>query len=151
MKGRIKVGAIIFQDHRSFIWPDCKPPQSEYVNKDYDYIATDPDMVFDVERTGHHWNCKALGYGIQPDYGNGSIFVSSEDGVVTLEENTKDQYEDIEIGKDLIMETLTQIDWSKTRSHYHVRDDKQSPYWMEKMLQAKAKLQEALDILERIR
>ena len=70
------------------------------------------------------------------------------------------EYEDIEIGKDLIQEAINQIEWDKTRQYYHrqgkqytyrdVTDIEKSPYWMEKMLQAKALLLQAHDILERI-
>ena len=103
-------------------------------------------MLFEVTWKGHYWDCRTEGYGIIGKYGNGSIFVSNFYDVILV----STEYEDIEIGKDLILETINQIEWDKTRKYYNVHEDKQSPYWMEKMLQAKAKLLEALDILERI-
>ena len=86
-RGRIVDGAGIFQDHHFGKWPQCCPPRSEYEGEEYQYCAKDPDMIFDVEWNGHHWDCKADGYGYLRcrgevgEYGNGSIFVSSFDGV----------------------------------------------------------------------
>lgn len=93
MQGRIKRGAGIFQDHHFGKWPNCCPPKSEYEGEEYKYEAKDPDMVFEVEWTGNHWDCKADGYGMlrvrgeAGEYGNGSIFVSSRDGVELVGSN----------------------------------------------------------------
>ncbi len=87
MTGTIKIGASIFQDHHFGRWPACCPPKSEYEGETYKYEAKDPYMEFDVTWTGHHWVCKADGYGMlntkgEPvEYGNGSIFVTPFDGV----------------------------------------------------------------------
>ena len=92
-RGRIKTGAGIFQDHHFGKWPSCCPPRSEYEGEEYQYEAKDPDMVFDVRWTGHHWECKADGYGMMRhrgeagEYGNGSIFVSNPDGVELMVPN----------------------------------------------------------------
>lgn len=81
-KGRIKVGATIFQDHGVFTWPNCKPPHSEYRDEEYQFICKNPYMIFDVEWDGKHWTCKADGYGRlllngeQGGYGNGAILIS---------------------------------------------------------------------------
>jgi hypothetical protein len=86
-RGRIKVGTAIFQDHHFGKWPNCLPPKREYEGEEYQYCAKDPDMVFDVQWNGHHWDCKADGYGYlrsrgdAGEYGNGSIFVCAFDGV----------------------------------------------------------------------
>lgn len=71
MRGRIKRGSGIFQDHHFGKWPACCPP------------AKDPDMVFDVNWTGRYWDCVADGYGVLDGgkYGNGSIFVSDHAGI----------------------------------------------------------------------
>lgn len=53
---------------------------------------------------------------------------------------------DIEIGRDLVLQALTEIEWDKPRSHYH-HNGRSSPYWMEKMLQVKALLIQAEEIL----
>jgi len=93
MQGRIKRGAGIFQDHHFGKWPNCCPPRSEYEGEEYKYEAKDPDMVFEVEWTGRHWDCKADGYGMLRsrgeggEYGNGSIFVSDPDGVELVRSN----------------------------------------------------------------
>ena len=94
MQGRIKRGAGIFQDHHFGKWPDCCPPRSEYQGEEYQYEAKDPDMVFEVEWTGNHWDCKADGYGMlrshgeAGEYGNGSIFVRDRAGVELVGSNT---------------------------------------------------------------
>lgn len=85
MKGKIKIGAGIFQDHHFGKWPQCIPPRSAYTSDEYKHEAADPDIVFDIEWTGNHWECTADGYGILSkdggEYGNGSIFVSKRDGI----------------------------------------------------------------------
>lgn len=75
--GRIVTGTPIFQDHAFLRWPACKAPGGGYV-------AENPNMIFEVERKGTFWDCRAKGYGMmegQGTYGNGSIFVSDEKGV----------------------------------------------------------------------
>lgn len=92
-KGRIKLGTPIFQDHRFCKWPECCPPESEYHGDDYEYLAKDPYMIFDVEWDGRSWDCKANGYGYHKslgyngEYGNGSIFIRIFDGVELITEN----------------------------------------------------------------
>ena len=92
-RGRIVEGSLIFQDHHFGKWPQCCPPISEYDGEEYQYRSKRPDMVFDVEWTGHHWDCKADGYGYlrsrgeAGEYGSGSIFVSAFDGVELVTPN----------------------------------------------------------------
>jgi len=90
VKGIIKVGASIFQDHHYGKWPSCLPPGSPCR-----YEADDPYMVFDIEwrDTGPgYWECKADGFGHMKSkgdsgsYGNGSIFVSGRVNVVVVEQ-----------------------------------------------------------------
>jgi len=85
MKARIKRGTGIFQDCHFGKWPNCCPPKSEYEGREYQYEANDPDMVFEVDWNGHHWVCKAIGYGMRGShgeaYGNGSIYVKDQDGI----------------------------------------------------------------------
>lgn len=86
-RGRIKTGTGIFQDHHFGKWPSCLPPKNEYRDGEYQYEAKDPEMMFDVKWTGHHWECKADGYGYLwqfgelGEYGNGCIFVCDPDGI----------------------------------------------------------------------
>lgn len=94
-RGRIVDGAGIFQDHHFGKWPQCCPPKSDYEGEEYQYCAKDPAMVFDVEWNGHHWNCKADGYGYlrsrgeAGEYGSGSIFVRAFDGVELVTHNAE--------------------------------------------------------------
>ena len=95
MKGKIKIGAGIFQDHHFGKWPNCCPPAKEYKGEVYEYQARNPDMLFEVEWTGGHWDCRADGYGHLSsngdtgEYGNGSIFVKDRDGVDIVGSNVK--------------------------------------------------------------
>ena len=91
MKGRIKHGAPITQDHRFCRWPTCYPPMKEYEGEEYLHLAKDPDMVFEVEwhEHGGFWECEADGYGTlmgKGAYGNGSILVTGKDNVEIVEE-----------------------------------------------------------------
>ena len=81
---RIKKGASIGQDHAFMRWPICYPPISEYLPEENPYRPKDPDMLFAGDWNGKFWNCVAEGYGDTTkngDYGSGSIFVFSYDGV----------------------------------------------------------------------
>ncbi len=87
---RIKVGSHISHDYGYTKWPRCKPPKSEYPNKEsYEYITIKPSRIFEVEWKGSYWNCVADGYGILSadggEYGNGSIYVTNPDGVEFVE------------------------------------------------------------------
>ena len=82
LKGRIKIGAKIYQDKRFLTWPDCLPPRKNRV--------VDPEMVFFVtwvsSGNGGYWDCVAPGYGQlgtgdTDNYGNGSIYVYDKEGV----------------------------------------------------------------------
>ena len=82
LKGRIKIGAKIYQDKHFLTWPDCLPPRKNPV--------VDPEMVFFVtwrsSGNGGYWDCVAPGYGQlgtgdSGNYGNGSIFVHDKEGV----------------------------------------------------------------------
>lgn len=94
-KGRIKPGAMMSQDFNYGAWPNCCPPVREYPTGEYRYEAKDPDMVFDVEWNGSHWECRADGYGnLNPTgdalgYGNGSVLVKQFDGVELITPNAK--------------------------------------------------------------
>lgn len=76
MKGRIKIGASIFQDMGVGKWPSCSAPKSN--------PHPDPDMIFSMKWCGKYWDCKARGFGEHPDYGNGSIFVHDINGVIPI-------------------------------------------------------------------
>lgn len=81
MLGRIKVGALISQDHGVGRWPAQRSGK-----------PIDQDKVFEMEWKGSYWNCTANGYGFyasRGEYGNGSIFVHDKDGVI-LETPNKD-------------------------------------------------------------
>ncbi len=71
-KARIKVGAAIGQDHSFMRWPACFAPGGG--------VSVDPDMEFDAEDKGTHFDLRAPGFGIlnvPGQYGNGSIYVRS--------------------------------------------------------------------------
>lgn len=76
---RIKVGALVGQDHAFGRWPWTR-----------DGVDVDQDMVFDAEWDGRWWDCRADGYGRKSwlgdtrGYGNGSIGVMDLDGVEIL-------------------------------------------------------------------
>ena len=75
MRVKIKPGAFIGHDFGYFNWPDCKPPNSKPANVDYEFDAVWNDKA-------GFWECMRPGYGeINGEYGNGSIFVFSKDGV----------------------------------------------------------------------
>jgi hypothetical protein len=81
MLGRIKVGALISQDHGVGRWPSQKNGE-----------PIDPDKVFEMKWLGSFWECRADGYGFHAprgDYGNGSIFVHEKDGIVLEAHNAK--------------------------------------------------------------
>jgi len=78
MKGRIKIGSPIFQDHHFLKWPECLPPESEYKGEEYQYITKHPDTIFDIKKDNTSWVCIADGYGALGNYGNGSIYVNDE-------------------------------------------------------------------------
>lgn len=87
LKVKIKKGAKIFQDFHFGRWPACLPPSSEYEGEEYRYRTKNPDLIFDAEWKGRHWDCRRKGYGVgskPEEYGNGSIFVIDEDGVEIL-------------------------------------------------------------------
>ncbi len=79
MRGQIKKGAGIFQDHLFCRWPDCWTPPK------------DPNMFFDVEWNGIFWVCEAPGYGSKEDYGYGSIFVKKFDDVLVVDEDLENE------------------------------------------------------------
>jgi hypothetical protein len=74
MRGRIKVGVLITQDHATGRWPATRSGAD-----------IDKDMEFECEWNGSFWECIADGYGMFGDareYGNGSIFVHDKEGVI---------------------------------------------------------------------
>ena len=77
---RIKVGAIVSQDHAFGRWPATRAGGD-----------VDPDMVFDAEYSGAgYWECRADGHGRRSwmgeegGYGNGSIYAFGDDAVTVL-------------------------------------------------------------------
>jgi hypothetical protein len=86
MRGRIKVGAGMYQDFGWGKWPDAACCPLAWKDR-----RPDPDMVFDVEWNGGgekgSWHCKADGFGHlklegdKGEYGSGSIFVYGFDNV----------------------------------------------------------------------
>lgn len=79
MKGRIKVGALVGQDHGYGRWPATKAGED-----------VDPGMVFDIEPMGQYFGCRADGFGRKTwqgecgGYGNGCITVFSKDDIEFL-------------------------------------------------------------------
>ena len=79
MRGRIKVGTGVMQDHGFGKWPATKAGDN-----------VDPDMEFQCEWTGIFWDCRADGHGFLRgrgdigEYGNGSICVRDKDGVIEV-------------------------------------------------------------------
>ena len=88
---KIKRGAQTFQDHHFDKWPGCEPPSKEYEGEPYQYLAKNPDMLFEARWNGRYWDCKADGYGHlklygdNGDYGNGSIYVNGFTNVDIVE------------------------------------------------------------------
>ena len=86
MKGKIKVGVAISQDHAIGKWP------ARCAKDD-----VDSDMIFDIEWKGNFWECRADGVGRRSwlgeegGYGNGSIFVHEKEGIEIIEEITEYQ------------------------------------------------------------
>jgi hypothetical protein len=72
-KAQIRIGGSIGQDFGYGRWPTCKAPKSEGGGNQ----AKDPEMVFNATMEGDWFDLTAIGYGEQPDYGNGSIHVRS--------------------------------------------------------------------------
>jgi len=66
MKARIKEGATVGQDHGRHRWP---------------IKGADVDQVFDCEKgdADKRYTCAAPGFGKMGSYGNGALFVRSED------------------------------------------------------------------------
>lgn len=92
--GYIRENACIFQDHHFIQWPCCLPPQIEYDKEEYQYLAKNPNMIFNVYWNGQYWDCKAYGYGIHDvkdnnSYGNGSIFVRKFDDIEIISIHTQ--------------------------------------------------------------
>lgn len=74
------------QDHRVFTWPRCAPPQTEYEGEEYQHLAKDHDMVFDLRPFSNGYECTAPGYGELPGhYGNGSILTRSMECVEIID------------------------------------------------------------------
>ena len=79
MRGRIKIGALISQDHAVGKWPATRTGDE-----------VDPDMEFDVEWNGKFWDCRADGIGRRSwlgesgGYGCGSIFVHDKNGIEVI-------------------------------------------------------------------
>ena len=77
MKGRIKIGAFVGQDFEYGRWPATK--SGEDVN---------PNMEFEITKQPFGWSCVADGFGVLNGkgrygrYGNGSIHVYDNDGIV---------------------------------------------------------------------
>ena len=69
MKGIIRVGATVCQDFKVFGWP-----------------AELSSIVFDVEKQGEGYRCKADGYGNPGNYGSGAIFVPHREDVKEVKE-----------------------------------------------------------------
>jgi len=90
-KGRIKIGAAIFQDMASFTWPDCKPPIKEYDSwKVYKCRTLFPDRIFDIVKSKEGFVCSADGYGQHENgpkgYGNGPIHIKDLTDIEIVEE-----------------------------------------------------------------
>lgn len=84
-KAQIKLGASIGQDWHYFRWPDCKAPKSEGGGDQ----AKAHDMVFTARLMGNYFDLKAMGYGEQPDYGNGSIHLYDFSQLIVSDEDRK--------------------------------------------------------------
>lgn len=82
-KAQIKVGAHISQDHcYSLVWPDALHPRDPPVK-------FSSDLVFEAELRKNYIDLRRPGYGGKPNYGNGSIFVSSINDLIVAPEDRK--------------------------------------------------------------
>lgn len=88
---RIKIGAKVFQDFVTCIWPQCKPPRSEYENEDYKHITKYPYAIFKGTYKDGWWDLTRLGYGKMKSsisaYGNGSISVRNRSDLIKVNIN----------------------------------------------------------------
>ena len=79
----IKEGTVIHHDFSAYRWPGCaltKAQLDKYEDTD-EYVGT----VFRCKPTRNGgWECSAIGFGEQPEYGNGSIFIPSSSGITIL-------------------------------------------------------------------
>ena len=77
-KAKIRIGALVGQDHGWFKWPNCAVPKL--------LSKIDPDMEFDcTELDGGRFDAVAPGFGIHGNpsqYGNGSLYIYSIDDLV---------------------------------------------------------------------
>jgi len=81
MKGRIKIGTRIGQDHSFFVWPNCAPSKEDYFGREYKFKAINQEMIFDIEDRGGMFKCVAPGFGKTGYYGNGAIYVFDPNGI----------------------------------------------------------------------
>lgn len=81
VKARVKAGASVWQDFKTFIWPNYK------VISDPSY-PIDPDIEFEcILKPSGTWDCKASGFGVLPKYGNGSLYVAAQDLDILTDES----------------------------------------------------------------
>lgn len=79
----INEGTVIHQDFSAYRWPACalsKAQLDKYEHTD-EYVNT----MFECTPTRNGgWECCAVGFGKQPEYGNGSIFIGNSTGITVL-------------------------------------------------------------------
>jgi hypothetical protein len=95
--GRIKLGAMIGQDHGFYRWPDCSPPLKEYEGEEYCHTTKYPSMLFVLVFSKEHDSvtCYADGYGAahwnkilnMGSYGNGAIHTKATNVEVVYREH----------------------------------------------------------------
>lgn len=79
MRAKIKIGTPIFHDHWCLRWPMVSGGE-----------ATDPDKIFDVEKEGQFYVCRADGFGRREwdgetgGYGSGSIIVQDREALIEV-------------------------------------------------------------------
>ena len=77
MKGRIKIGARVYQDMNYGKWP--------FPFSSRNSVEGEPvDTIFDIKWEYDSWWCRADGYGLhrpEGNYGNGAIAVLNDDGI----------------------------------------------------------------------
>ena len=78
---RINIGALVSQDHAYGRWPWSAATRQ-----------VDPDMVFEADYYGKHWECRAAGYGNREwlgergGYGDGAINAFGKNSVTLLDD-----------------------------------------------------------------
>jgi len=95
----INTGTVIHQDFSAYRWPACALTKAQ-LDK-YEHTNEYVNTVFDCNPTRNGgWECSAVGFGKQPEYGNGSIFTHDATGITILPDQPGEKKVDSLYAKD---------------------------------------------------